>query len=221
MENKLRFILLAMLFSLVAMTFGNESEPVDQKQIEWFGNSTLKGVREIYPQVALEIVEKDTTKSTFTPQIGPLKQKNLQQQLEKMLKESGIRITNKFDAKSTDAPLSLNVTIFARVRNDTALPSYGIFVYTEALQPEIIIRDAKIRSFSRTWPMVPMGDGTRALLFCTAETIDDEITREVIQQVRNFIIDYSNANPSRRIVVPQPDSGQPEASPETPEQNVM
>ena len=180
MENKLRFVLLAVLFSFVTLTFGNESGPVDQRQVEWFGSSTLKGIREIYPQVALEIVEKDTTKSTFAPEIGPLTQKKLQQQLEKMLKESGIRITNKFDAKSEDAPLSLNVTIFARVRNDTALPSYGIFVYTEALQPEIIIRDTKIRSFSRTWPMVPMGDGTRALLFCTAETIELDMSRNFL-----------------------------------------
>ena len=59
MENKLSFVLLAVLFSLVALTFGNESGPVDQRQIEWFGKSTLKGAREIYPQVALEIVEKE------------------------------------------------------------------------------------------------------------------------------------------------------------------
>ncbi len=195
--------ILIVIVVCIAMTKGSDSQSTDQRQIEWFGTSTLKNVKEVYPQVALEIVEKDANEANYTAQIGPLTQKTLQQQLEKLLKNSGIRTTDKFNAKATDAPLSLNVTIFARVRNDTALPSYGVFVYTEALQPELLYRDNKIRSFSRTWPMVPIGGGTRALLFLTPDTIVDEITSEVTRQVRNFVIDYSNANPRLNIKIPQ------------------
>jgi len=198
----IKLLSLAAILTCTTISFTKESEPVDQKQLEWFGVSTLKNVREIYPQATLEIVEKNASESKFTPQIGPLTQNNLQKHLEQLLKSSGIRTTNKFNATSTDAPMSLNVTIFARERDDTPLPSYVVFVYTEAIQPEVLIRDNKIRSFSRTWPMVPMGDGTRALLFLTPETITVEINKEVTRQVRNFIIDYSQANPTKLIKVP-------------------
>lgn len=202
-SNKSNLAMLVVIFICTAMTKGADSQPIDQRQIEWFGVSALKNVKEVYPQVALEIVEKNSAKSNFTPQIGLLTQKNLQQHLEQLLQKSGIRITNKFNATSANAPLSLNVTIFAKVRDDTVLPSYAIFIYTEALLPEMLLRDNKIRSFSRIWPMVPTGDGTRSLLFLTPETIVDEITSEVTRQVRSFLIDYKNANPSMNIKIPE------------------
>lgn len=200
--TQFKLVLQTVLFIYISAASGTESQLIDQKQLEWFGVSTLKNVREVYPQVGLEIVEKNMTESNFTPQIGPLTKKDLQKHLEQLLQKSGIKTTNKFNATSAKAPLSLNVTVFARVQNDTPMPSYAVFVYTEAMQPGMLIRDNKIRSFSRTWPMVPTGDGARALLFLTPETIAEEITREVTRQVRNFIIDFSNANPDRKITVP-------------------
>ena len=112
--------------------------------------------------------------------------------------------TNKFSGTSVNAPLSLNVTVFAKARDDGPLPAYAIFIYTEAMQPEILLRDNQIRSFSRTWPMVPIGGGTRALLLSTPDTIIKDVTNEVTKQVINFIIDYSAANPGKRITVPAP-----------------
>ena len=226
MKKKFRYFLLVAVLSYFAVTFGTDSQTVDQRQLEWFGSSTLKGIREIYPQVALEIIEKDENNPNFTPQIGPLTQKNLQKHMEQLLKNSGIRTTSKFNATSANAPLSLNVTVLAKIRDDTALPTYGIYVYTEALQPNILIRDNKIRSFSRTWPMVPIGNGSRTLIFLTPEQIDEKITKEVTRQIRNFIIDYSNANPNRRIILPPIKDSEKEEietpiESENPEQNAV
>jgi hypothetical protein len=202
-SNKSNLAMLAVMFFCAAITRGADSQTIDQRQIEWFGVSTLKNVKEVYPQVALEIAENNSAKSNFTSLISHLTQKSLQLHLEQLLLKSGVRVNNKFNATAANAPLSLNVTIFAKVRDDTALPSYAIFIYTEALQPGMLLRDNKIRSFSRIWPMVPTGDGTRALLFLTPETIVDEITREVTRQIRSFLIDYSNANPSMSIKIPE------------------
>ena len=203
MKKKSKLMLLALIFVLAVIIHGADSESIDQRQLDWFGSSTLKNVKEVFPQVALEIIEKNTTKPNFAPQIGPLTQKQLQTYLEQMLQKSGIKTTNKFSATSANSPLSLNVTVFARVRDDVALPSYAVYINTEALQPEMLIRDTKIRSFSRTWPMVPTGDGARALLFLNPETIVDGIKNEVTRQVRSFIIDYSNANPKMNIKIPE------------------
>ena len=50
--------------------------------------------------------------------------------------------------------------------------------------------------------MVPTGSGTRTILFSTPETIIEEVTDEVTKQVRNFIIDFSAANPGKKITIP-------------------
>jgi hypothetical protein len=195
------FVIFAVVLSIAIKTECSEQQSIDQLQINWFKTSTLKDVREVYPKVALEIVEKDASEPNFTAQIGPLTQKDLQKQLEQMLQTSGIKITNKFSATSTNSPMSLNVTVFAKARNDTPLPSYAVFIYTEALQPTVLGRNNAIRSFSRTWPMVPTGNGTRTILFSTPETIEKEVTDEVTSQVNNFIKDYSAANPKLKINV--------------------
>jgi hypothetical protein len=224
MKKQIRLSAAVVLFTCSAMAQGAQPRDIDQLQLEWFGVSTLKNVREVYPQVALEIVEINAPEPNFTSQIGPLMQKDMQSHLEQMLQKSGIRTTSKFSATATNAPLSLNVTVFAKVRENVTQPAWAVFIYTEALQPVILLRDAKIRTFGRTWPMVPTGAGTRNLLLLTDETIMKEVTDEVTRQVTNFIIDYSAANPAMRIVIPQParpEQEQPEIEqPETIPPNV-
>ena len=207
---------MAVLFICGTITHGTESQYVDDLQLDWFKVSTLKNVREVYPKVSLEIAEANSTDPNFTAQIGPLTQKDLQKDLEQMLRDSGIKITNKFNGTSANAPLSLNVTIFAKVRDDGPLPAYAIFIYTEAMQPEILLRDNQIRSFSRTWPMVPIGGSVRALILSTPDTIIKDVTNEVTKQVTNFIIDYSAANPGKRITIPKPQK-QDNINPDTEE----
>ncbi len=194
-------ILLAVLtFGLIAGSA--EKTGTDSLQIKWFGISTLQDVQAVYPQVSLEVVDANSSEPNFVSQIGPLTQKSLQSNLTQILKSSGIQITNKFNAASANAPLSLNVTVFARALPDTTSPAFAVFVYTEAMQPESLMRDSKIRTFSRTWPMVPTGSATRALLFVTPETIVKGITDEVTRQVRNFLSDYSAANLNKKPNIP-------------------
>ena len=203
MKRQTQLAAVVILFICSTMNGGEQPQDIDELQIKWFGVSTLRNVREVYPQVGLEIVEINAPEPNFTSQIGPLMQKNLQSHLEQILKTSGIRTTNRFNATAANAPLSLNVTVFAKVREDTTMPAWAVFIYTEAMQPVILTRDMKIRSFSRTWPMVPTGPGTRNLLLLTPETIEKEIADEVTRQVTNFIIDFSAANPAMRITVPK------------------
>ncbi len=56
-SNKSNLAMLAVMFVCADMAKGVDSQPIDQRQLKWFGTSTLKNVKEIYPQVALEIVE--------------------------------------------------------------------------------------------------------------------------------------------------------------------
>jgi hypothetical protein len=204
MKLQIHLAVIAAVFFCGVRAKGAQPRDIDQLQLDWFGASSLKGVQDVYPQVGLEIVEANAVEPNFAPQIGPLTQRDLQNQLEQMLRQAGIRITNRFDARSANSPLSLNVTVYAKVRNDTPLPAYAVFVYIEAMQAVALLRDNQIHSFSRTWPMVPTGAGTRSLLFVTPDTIVKEITDEVNKQVTNFIIDFSAANPAMRIKVPVP-----------------
>jgi hypothetical protein len=210
MKRQIYSAVIGVLFFCCIMAEGAQIKDIDQIQLQWFGVSTLRNVQVVYPLVSLEIVEINAPEPNFTSQIGPLTQKDLQSFVEQMLQKSRIKITNKFNAIAANAPLSLNVTVFAKVRDDTPIPSYAVFVYTEAMQPVALLRDTKIHTFSRTWPMVPTGAGTRNLLLVTPETIFKEVTDEVTRQVTNFIIDFSAANPAMRIIVPQPPQPQQE-----------
>jgi hypothetical protein len=179
-----------------------EKQGTDSLQLQLFGVSTLKDVQSVYPKVSLEIIDANDSEPNFVPQIGLLTQKELQKNLEQMLKLSGITITNKFNATSANSPLSLNANVFARAIPNTLPPVFAVFVNTEAMQGEALFRDSKIRLYSRTWPMVPTGSATRAFLFVTPETIVKEITNEVTRQVRSFLIDYSAANLKKQTKTP-------------------
>ncbi len=166
MKSHIQLAAIALLFFCGLIAQGSQPKDIDQLQLDWFGVSTLKDVQYVYPQVGLEIVEVNAVEPNFAPQIGPLMQKDLQSYLEQMLKQSGIKITNRFNATAVNSPLSLNVTIFAKVRNDTPLPAYAVFVYTEAVQAVALLRDNRIHSFSRTWPMVPNRRRDEELIVC-------------------------------------------------------
>lgn len=194
----------AVLLTCVLAANSAEKQGTDSLQVKWFGASTLQSVQAVYPQVSLEFADANSSEPNFVAQIGPLTQKELKKNLEQLLKLSGITITNKFNAASANAPLSLNVTVFASSIPDPAKPAFAVFVYTEAMQPVSLMRDSNIRSFSRTWPMVPTGSSTRALLFVTSETIVKEITGEVTRQVRSFLSDFSTANLKIKTNTPAP-----------------
>ena len=203
MRKQIQIMVFAFFMMSVGLAQGPDSQSTDQLQLDWFKVSTLKNVREIYPQVTLEIIEKNAVEPNFTSQIGPLTHEGLQNYVIQILNKSGIKTTDKFNATSSNAPLSLNVTVFAMVRDDTTLPSYAAFIYTEAMQPIALLRNSGIHSFSRTWPMVPIGIRNRKLMLLTPKMIEQAVKDEVLKQLSNFIENFSAANPSMNIRIPE------------------
>ena len=197
----MRVIKKLMLFSLalcfVSAVFGSEtkSPSVDQLQIDTFGTSTLQGVKEVYPQVLLEVIKSNEKEPSYVPKFGPLVQKDLVDGLTDALRSAGIKIADSFDISDSNAPLNLNITIFVRVTGTRNSTTYIVSVNTEALQSVRLSQNESIRTFARTWPMTPTGLTTRNLLLLNRRTIEKEIKKEVAYQLDFFVRDYLSANP--------------------------
>lgn len=195
--RKLILFSLALCFIPAASGSETKSRSVDQLQIDTFGTSTLQGVKEIYPQVMLEVIESNEKEPSYVPKLGPLVQKDLADGLTDALRSAGIETTDSFDISSSDAPLNLNITVFIRVAGKTNSPAYIVYVNTEALQSVRLSQNDSIRTFARTWPMTPTGLTTRNLLLLNPKTIGQAIKKEVAYQLGFFVRDYLTANPKK------------------------
>jgi hypothetical protein len=98
-----------------------------------------------------------------------------------------------------------------KVAGESNSPIYAAFVNTEVLQPVKLLRNQKVGTLARTWPMIPVGVENQSLLVLDSQTIRQKTTDEVIRQVNRFINDYLAANPKpgppvekaeKKIVVP-------------------
>jgi hypothetical protein len=192
-------ILFSLALCFVPAISGSEtkSSSVDQLQIDTFGISTLQGVKEVYPQVMLEVIESNEKEPSYVPKIGPLVQKDLADGLTDALRSAGIEIAESIDISSSDAPLNLNITVFIRVTGTRNSPAYIVSVNTEALQSVRLSQNESIRTFARTWPMTPSGLNTRNLLLLNPRTIEDAIKKEVAYKLGFFVRDYLTANPKQ------------------------
>ena len=195
--EKLILFSLALCFIPAVSGSGADSRSVDQLQIDTFGTSTLQGVKEIYPQVMLEVIESDEKEPGYVPKLGPLVQKDLSDGLTEALLSAGIEIADSFDISSSDAPLNLNITVFVRVTGKPNSPAYIVSVNTEALQSVQLSQNESIRTFARTWPMTPTGLTIRNLLLLNPRTIEKAIKKEVAYQLGFFVRDYLTANPKQ------------------------
>lgn len=195
MKKHLILVSLALCFVPIVSIRGSDSPSIDQLQQRLFGVSTLYGVKEVYPQVQLEIIEEGTEELRSSSKIGSLVRKDLKEQIIQALEEADIKVAEKFDTTSADSPLSLNITVMAKVTGQTSSPVYTAFVCTEALQPITLSRDVNIRSLTRTWPMIPMGLITRNILLLNSQTIETSIKKEVARQTNSFTGDFVAANP--------------------------
>lgn len=167
---------------------------VDMLQNMLFGVSTLKGVKEVYPQVQIEVLEPAATQLSSTSKIGTLARDDIKEQVLQALQKANIQIAQKFDNASENSPLSLNITIFIKIAVVDP-PIYNTYIYTEALQSIRLGRDNSIRSLSRTWPMQPMGLTTRNMFVLNSSKLEDTVKEEVAKQVNTFINDFAQANP--------------------------
>jgi hypothetical protein len=195
MKKHLILVSLALCFVPILSMRGSDSPSIDQLQQRLFGISTLHGVKEVYPQVQLEIIEEGTEELSSSFRIESLVRNDLKEQIIQALEKADIKVAEKYDTTSTDAPLSLNITVLVKVTGQSSSPVYTAFVCTEALQPITLSRDVNIRSLTRTWPMIPMGLVTRNMLSLNSRTIEASVRKEVTRQTNNFISDFLAANP--------------------------
>ncbi len=194
-----KLILYSLALCFVPAVSGSEtkSRSVDQLQIDTFGTSTLQGVKEVYPQVMLEVIETHENEPSYVPKLGPLVQKDLADGLTDALRSADIEIADSFDISSSDSPLNLNITVFIRVAGKPNSPAYVVSVNTEALQSVRLSQNESIRTFARTWPMTPTGSNIRNLLLLNPRTIEKAIKKEVAYQLGFFVRDYLTANPKQ------------------------
>jgi len=173
---------------------GSNLKSLDQLQQALYGASTLKGVKEVAPQVQIEILKQGATQLSSTSKIESLTRKDLQSQITQALKKADIKIAENIDFASPDSPLGLHVTVFIKVANTTS-PTYNTYINTEAVQSITLSRDNAIRSFSRTWPMIPRGLHNRNMFVLNSQTLEKQVKDEVNKQVDFFISDFLAANP--------------------------
>jgi len=195
--KKITLFSLALCGVMAISMSGSDSRSVDQLQIDTFGTSTLHGAKAVYPQVMLEVIESDAKEPSFAPKLGPLVQKDLSDGLTQALRSAGIKVADSFDISSSDAPLNLNITVFVRVTGKPRSPAYVVSVNTEALQSVKLSQNDSIRTFARTWPMIPTGLTTRNLLLLNPRTLEQAIKKEVAYQLGFFVRDYLTANPKQ------------------------
>jgi hypothetical protein len=194
-----KLILFSLALCFVPAVSGSEtkSSSVDQLQIDTFGTSALQGVKEVYPQLLLEVIESNEKEPSYVPKLGPLVQKDLADGLTDALRSAGIEIADSLDISDSNAPLNLNITVFIRVTGTRNSPAYIVSVNTEALQSVRLSQNESIRTFARTWPMTHTGLNTRNLLLLNPRTIEEAIKKELAYQLGFFVRDYLTANPKQ------------------------
>jgi hypothetical protein len=167
---------------------------VEQLHESLFGVSTLKGIKDIFPQVQMEIIKEGETELRYISKIESLDRNDLEEQVLASLDKAGIQTSKNIDITSPESPLSLNVTVFIKVASTTPA-SYVAFIYTEAIQAINLSRDNTIRSSSRTWPFMSLGLYNRNMFVLNAQTLEKTVKDEVARQVGYFITDFLAANP--------------------------
>jgi hypothetical protein len=170
-----KYLILTLMVVWAVVLFAAErsyTSPLEHLQRQLFGASTLEGVKSV------------------------LSGKDLKTQVVELLRKSQIEIAESVDdPRLPDAPLSLNVTVFLKIAGEDNSPIYAAFVTTEVLQPVKLLRNDKIGTLGRTWPIIPMGIETQCMLVLDSQTIRQKVNDEVVRQVNRFINDYLAANP--------------------------
>ena len=170
--------------------------PIDFLQDNYFGVSTLKGVKEIVPYVNIEILEPPNpmVRVQSTSRIGNLSQDEIQAQVVQALEKTSVTLVTKIYRTSEYTPLSLNTTILIRIAPDDP-PIYHIFINTEAHQLVRLESNNSIKAFSRIWPTTHHSLYTQNVLVLNASKLKDSVKEEVAKQIDNFINDFTIANP--------------------------
>ncbi len=183
MNTKKYLALAAMVICCVvflAVRLGGVSIP-EQEQLRLFGKSTLEGLSGVAPSVKLIIPEKyrRTIKLTDT---------QLQAQVTSALQNAGIRTLEPTDSAS---PVELLFVTVSLSKVSAERPVYFFKVETELWQQVELVRDRRIRTITRTWPLRPES----RLIVAGSMKVQQAIKDIISAQMSNFVNDYLSANP--------------------------
>jgi hypothetical protein len=168
----------------------------DWLQLQLFGTSTLKDAGPVYPQVIMMLTANDPNEPRSPSRIGPLNRRDLETLVEQKLRDCEIKTVDSYGEPTSTAPLSLGVavTITPAGPEADAASLYAVFVSTEAHQPMALLRDDKIQTLNRTWPIVHYQGVTQRLFILDPNTLEQNVKKEVARQVGLFVNDYLAAN---------------------------
>ena len=145
----------------------------EQEQLKYFGISTLHGLKGIRVETMLSTSEESKQHS-----LGSLTKSNLQTQVELSLRKAGIRVLDRYDP---DISAILSVTVLV-LTSSQDVPLYAAIVTSEACQDVELVRNHKIRTSVRTWPMGHNRE-TQILLLGGLSRMEQGIKDSVASQV--------------------------------------
>ncbi len=153
----------------------------EQEQIRVFGKSTLEGLNGVAPSVKLIIPEEYRRTIKLTDG-------QLQEQVTSALQSAGIRILEPADSASSVELLFVTVSL-SKVLAER--PIYFFKAETELWQQVELVRDRRIRTITRTWPLRPES----RLIVAGSMKVEQAIKDIISGQMSNFVNDYLSANP--------------------------
>jgi hypothetical protein len=144
----------------------------------------------------MTLTGNDANETSSASQIGPLSRNDLHAIVQQRLRDSAIKTVDNYGEPTSAAPLSLGIAVTITPVAQDADPNrlYAALVCTEVHQPVTLLRDEKIRTLNRTWPIVHNQGVTQRLFILNSKNLEHAIKNEVGRQVGLFINDYLAAN---------------------------
>lgn len=153
----------------------------EQEQLRLFGKSTLAGLKGVAPSVKLVIPEKYRRAIKLTDS-------QLQAQVNSALQNAGIKI---FEPTDPSASVELLFVTVSLSKVSAERPIYFFKAETELWQQVELVRDRRIRTITRTWPLRPES----RLIVADSMKVEQAIKNIISGQMSDFVNDYLSANP--------------------------
>ncbi len=156
----------------------------EQEQIRVFGKSTLDGLKGVAPSVKLIVPEKYRRSIKLT-------ESQLQAQVTSALQNAGIRI---LEPTGSASPVELLFVTVSVSKVSAERPIYFFKAETELWQEVELVRDRRIRTITRTWPLRPQS----RLIVAGSMKVEQAVKDIISGQMSNFVNDYLSANPKQQ-----------------------
>lgn len=156
----------------------------EQEQLRVFGKSTLEGLKGVAPSVRLIIPEKYRRTIKLTDG-------QLQAQVTSALQNASIKI---LEPTNSATPVELLFVTVSVSKVSAERPIYFFKAETELWQQVELVRDRRIRTITRTWPLRPES----RLIVAGSMKVEQAIKDIVSGQMSDFVNDYLTANPKQQ-----------------------